>query len=69
MIPHKTLIHAFITSRIDYCNSHPYGQPKCVSFTASSLCPKLSASRLIYLCGRDELVNLVLITLLFRVTF
>ena len=43
----KTLIHAFITARIDYCNSLLYGQPKCILKRLQSVLN--SAARLIHL--------------------
>jgi len=46
----KILIHAFITSRIDYCNSLLYGQPKCILQRLQSVLN--SAARLIYFSSR-----------------
>ena len=43
----KTLIHAFVTARIDYCNSLLYGQPKCILKRLQSVLD--SAARLIHL--------------------
>ena len=43
----KILIHAFITSRIDYCNSLLYGQTKCILQNLQSVLN--SAARLIHL--------------------
>ena len=43
----KTLIHAFVTARIDYCNSLLYGQPKCILKRLQSVLN--SAARLIHL--------------------
>ena len=42
----KTLIHAFVTARIDYCNSLLYGQPKCILKHLQSVLN--SAARLIH---------------------
>ena len=41
----KTLIHAFVSTRIDYCNSLLYGQPKCILKRLQSVLN--SAARLI----------------------
>ena len=57
----KILIHAFITSRIDYCNSLLYGQPKCILQRLHSVVN--SAARLIHLSSRYEHVNPLLIQL------
>ena len=46
----KTLIHAFVTARIDYCNSLLYGQPKCILKRLQSVLN--SAARLIHLKAR-----------------
>ena len=46
----KSLIHAFVTGRIDYCNSFLYGQPKCVLRCLQSVLN--SAARLIHLTSR-----------------
>ena len=48
----KTLIHAFVTTRIDYCNSLLYGQPKCILRRLLSVLN--SAARLIHLTSRHE---------------
>ena len=48
----KTLIHAFVTARIDYCNSLLYGQPKCILKRLQSVLN--SAARLIHLTSRYE---------------
>ena len=42
----KTLIHAFFTARIEYCNSLLYGQPKCILKCLQSVLN--SAARLIH---------------------
>lgn len=39
------LVHAFITSKVDYCNSLLYGQPKCV---LEDLCVLNCFARLTY---------------------
>lgn len=57
----KIIIHAFITSRIDYCNSLLYGQPKCILQCLQSVLN--SASRLIHLSSRYEHVTPLLIQL------
>ena len=57
----KTLIHAFVTARIDYCNSLLYGQPKCILKRLQSVLN--SAARLIHLTSRYEHVTLLLIQL------
>ena len=44
----KILIHAFITSTIDYCNLLLYGQPKCILSRLQSVLN--SAARLSLLC-------------------
>ena len=43
----KILFHAFVTARIDYCNSLLYGQPKCILKRLQSVLN--SAARLIHL--------------------
>ena len=60
----KTLIHAFVTARIDYCNSllyDLYGQPKCILKRLQSVLN--SAARLIHLTSRYEHVTPLLIQL------
>ena len=49
----KTLIHAFVTARIDYCNSLLYGQPKCILKRLQSVLN--SAARLILLVDMSML--------------
>ena len=48
----KILIHAFITSTIDYCNLLLYGQPQCILPRLQSVLN--SAARLIHLSSRYE---------------
>ena len=57
----KTLIHAFITSRIDYCKLLLFGQPKCILQRLQSVLN--SAARLIHLSSRYEHVTPLLIEL------
>ena len=57
----KMLIHAFVTARIDYCNSLLYGQPKCILKHLQSVLN--SAARLIHLTSRYEHVTPLLIQL------
>ena len=57
----KTLVHAFITSKVDYCNSLLYGQPKCV---LQDLQRVLNCSaRLIYSTSKFEHVIPLLLNL------
>ena len=53
------LIHAFVTSRMDYCNSLLYGQPKCILQRLQSVLN--SAARVIHLSSRYEHVTPLLI--------
>ena len=53
--------HAFVTARIDYCNSLIYGQPKCILKRLQSVLN--SAARLIHLTSRYEHVTPLLIQL------
>ena len=57
----KTLIHAFVTARINYCNSLLYGQPKCILKRLQSVLNR--AARLIHLTSRYEHVTPLLIQL------
>ncbi|CAH3130036.1 unnamed protein product [Porites lobata] len=57
----KTLIHAFVSTRIDYCNSLLYGQPKCILKRLQSVLN--SATRLIHLTSRYEHVTPLIIQL------
>ena len=57
----KTLIHAFVTARINYCNSSLYGQPKCILRRLQSVLN--SAARLIHLTSRHEHITPLLIQL------
>ena len=57
----KILIHAFVTAKIDYCNSLLYGQPKCILKRLQSVLN--SAARLIHLTSRYEHVTPLLIQL------
>ena len=54
----KTLIHAFITARIDYCNSLLYGQPKCILKHLQSVLN--SAARLIHLTRYEHVTPLLI---------
>ena len=53
------LIHTFITSRIDYCNSLLHGQPKCILQRLQSVLN--SAAKHIHLSSRCEHVTPLLI--------
>ena len=55
----KTLIRAFVTARIDYCNSLLYGQPNCILRRLQSVLN--SAARLIHLTSRHERITSLLI--------
>ena len=57
----ETLIHAFVTARIDYCNSLLYGQPKCILRRVQRVLN--SAARLIHLTSRHEHITPLLIQL------
>ena len=57
----KTLIHAFVTAKIDYCNSLLFGQPKCILKRLQSVLN--SAARLIHLTSRYGHVTPLLIQL------
>ena len=58
----KTLIHAFVTARIDYCNSLLHSQPQCILKRLQSVLN--SAARLIHLTSsRYEHVTPLLIQL------
>ena len=57
----KTLIHAFVTARIDYCNSLLHSQPQCILKRLQSVLN--SAARLIHLTSRCEHVTPLLIQL------
>ena len=59
----KTLIHAFVTARIDYCNSLLYGQPKCILKRLQSVLNSAASYRLIHLTSRYEHVTPLLIQL------
>ena len=56
----ESIVHAFVTSRIDYCNSLLYGQPKCVLKNLQYV--QNSAARLIYLSRKFDHVTPLLIT-------
>ena len=57
----ESIVHAFVTSRIDYCNSLLYGLPKCVLKNLQYA--QNSAARLIYLSRKFDHVTPLLITL------
>ena len=57
----ESIIHAFVTSRIDYCNSLLYGLPKCVLKKLQYV--QNSAARLIYLSKKFDHVTPLLISL------
>ena len=56
----KTLIHAFMTSKVDYCNSLLYGQPKCV---LQDLRVLNCSARLVYSTSKFEHVTPLLLNL------
>ena len=57
----ESIVHAFVTSRIDYCKSLLYGLPKCVLKNLQYV--QNSAARLIYLSRKFDHVTPLLITL------
>ena len=57
----RTLIHAFVTAWIDYCNSLLYGQPKCILRRLQSVLN--SAARFIHFTSRHEHITSLLIQL------
>ena len=63
----KTLIHAFVTARIDYCNSLLYGQPKCILKRLQSVLN--SAARLIHLTSRCEHVFFFILFFFYFILF
>ena len=57
----ESIVHAFVTSKIDYCNDLLYGLPKCVLKKLQYI--QNSAVRLIYLSKKFDHVTPLLITL------
>ena len=57
----ESIVHAFVASRIDYCNSLLYGLPKCVLKKLQYV--QNSAARLIYLSKKFDHVTPLLISL------
>ena len=57
----KTIIHAFVTSKLDYCNSLLYDQPKYMIKRLQSV--QNCAGRLIYLSSKYNHVTPLLINL------
>ena len=59
----KSIVHDFVTSRIDYCNSLLYGLPNWVLEKKNLQYVQNSAARLIYLSRKFDHVTPLLITL------